>query len=145
MAKTDKDPDVLELGTDFMPVFNESGLIPCIVVDAESSEVLMFAWMNREALNQTIETGKGTFYSRSRNKLWVKGESSGRTLHVKQLMVDCDQDVLQLRVQVEGEGVCHRGYRTCFYRKVAEGNPEKLEFVEQEPAFDPEEVYRSAD
>jgi phosphoribosyl-AMP cyclohydrolase len=140
-VKRDRNPEAIELGTDFLPAFNENGLIPCIVVDFDSSEVLMFAWMNPEALDLTIKTGKGTFYSRSRKKLWVKGESSGRTLYVKQLFVDCDQDVLQLRVQVEGEGVCHRGYRSCFYRAVSEENPEKLSFIEDEPAFDPDEVY----
>ncbi len=139
--KRDRNPEVIELGTCFLPEFNENGLIPCIVVDFDSSEVLMFAWMNPEALDLTIKTGKGTFYSRSRKKLWVKGESSGRTLHVKQLLVDCDQDVLQLRVQVEGEGVCHRGYRSCFYRAVLEEKPEELRFIEKEPAFDPDEVY----
>jgi phosphoribosyl-AMP cyclohydrolase len=140
---SDTDPELVELGKVFLPLFNENGLIPCIVVDHESLEVLMFAWMNREALNLTMETRKGTFYSRSRKKLWIKGESSGRTLHVRKLLVDCDQDVLQLRVKVEGEGVCHRGYRSCFYRSVSDQNYEKLEFVENKPAFDPDEVYQS--
>ncbi len=134
-------PDQIELGTDFKPNFNSQGLLPCIVVDHRSGEVLMFAWMNAEALSQTLQTKKATFFSRSRNKLWVKGEVSGRVLHVKQALVDCDQDVIQLKVEVAGEGVCHRGYRTCFYRAVDNLNPVKLEFVEDAPVFDPGDVY----
>lgn len=131
----------IELGTEFLPDFNSDGLIPCIVVDNSSKDILMFAWMNKEGLQQTLQTKKATFYSRSRKKLWVKGESSGRALIVKSILVDCDQDVIQLKVNVTGEGVCHRGYRTCFYRAVAGGDSGKLEFLEDGPVFDPAEVY----
>ncbi len=136
-----KSRDQIELGSELIPAFDNRGLIPCIVVDNESSDVLMFAWMNEEALQQTLQTRKAVFYSRSRKTIWVKGETSGRILHVKKVLVDCDQDVIQIKVKVEGEGVCHRGYRTCFYRAVADDNTGKLEFIENEPVFDPKKVY----
>ncbi|REL37619.1 phosphoribosyl-AMP cyclohydrolase [Rhodohalobacter sp. SW132] len=131
----------IELGSRLLPKFNEDGLIPCITTDASSREVLMFAWMNEEALSLTLKTGKATYYSRSRKKLWVKGESSGREQKVVQLLVDCDQDVIQLRVQVQGEGTCHNGYRSCFYRAVKNGSNDELEYVIEDRAFDPDEVY----
>lgn len=133
--------DQIELGSDLAPKFNEDGLIPCITVNAVDGEILMFAWMNRESLLQTLDSGKATYYSRSRKKVWVKGETSGRTQYVEQILVDCDQDVIQLRVRVEGEGACHRGYRTCFYRAVSDSSTGQLEFIEEEPVFNPEDVY----
>jgi len=133
----------VEFGTDFAPKFDEDGRIPCITVDASTREVLMFAWMNREALKLTIETGKATYYSRSRGKIWVKGESSGRTQHVKKILVDCDQDVIQLRVEMAKPGSCHNGFKSCFYRVL---DPEKgeLKFISQ-PVFDPGSVYQKKD
>lgn len=132
----------IELGNDFAPKFDENGLIPCITVDATSGEVLMFAWMSREALKMTIETKKATYFSRSRKKIWVKGESSGREQIVKELRVDCDQDVIQLKVEVTGEGTCHNGYRSCFYRSVdMENNSDSLNFEIKERSFDPDDVY----
>ena len=128
-----------EQGTVFNPKFNEQGLIPVVVVDAASNEVLMVANMNSQALQQTLTTGKGTYYSRSRNKLWVKGEQSGHVQKVVEMLVDCDQDCLVLKVQAES-GQCHVGYRSCFYRRVQPGSTDKLEFV-AEPIFDPKEVY----
>ncbi len=136
-----KDKKQIELGTELAPAFNEHGLIPCITSDAGTGEILMFAWMNREAFKLTLKTKKATYFSRSREKIWVKGESSGRVQHIKQILVDCDQDVIQLRVEVEGEGVCHRGYRSCFYREISNPETGRLTFVEDAPAFDPEEVY----
>ncbi len=130
----------IELGTELAPKFNSEGLIPCITVDADSKEVLMFAWMNEEALLMTIETGKATYFSRSRNKIWVKGESSGLTQRIEEILVDCDQDVIQLKVKVQGEGTCHQGYRTCFYRAVE--NEKSLKFVIDERSFNPEEKYK---
>ncbi len=130
----------IELGTELAPKFNSDGLIPCITVDAESKEVLMFAWMNKEALVMTIETGKATYFSRSREKIWIKGESSGLAQHVKEILVDCDQDVIQLKVKVQGEGTCHQGYRSCFYRAVE--NKKSLRFVIDERSFNPEEKYK---
>lgn len=130
----------IELGKTFSPKFDELGLIPCIVTDSKSKEVLMFAWMNQDALSETVQTGKVVFYSRSRKKIWKKGESSGRELNVEKLLVDCDQDVLQVQVTAEQEGTCHQGYRSCFYRELKNANGE-LEFVIKNRSFDPDEVY----
>jgi len=114
----------IEQGLAFQPEFDADGLIPAIVTDAASGEVLMFAWMNAQALALTIETRVGHFWSRSRNKLWKKGEESGNLLRVSEMRVDCDQDVLWLKVAVEGDGVaCHTGERSCFYRSVPLGQP----------------------
>ena len=107
----------------------------------------MFAYMNAESLAHTIRTGKAAFWSRSRNKLWVKGEESGNELRVADLLVDCDQDVILLKVANSGPGACHNGYRSCFYRKLAPGSDAaapgtlRLEFAATR-AFDPAEVYR---
>lgn len=138
-----KNREQVELGRDFAPRFNTDGLIPCITVDATSGEVLMFAWMNREALKMTVKTKKATYFSRSRKKLWVKGESSGREQIVKEIRVDCDQDVILLRVKVTGEGTCHNGYRSCFYRSVEmeDDNKDSLVYEIEERSFDPDDVY----
>jgi len=136
-----KNAEQIELGIEFLPHFNGDGLIPCIAVDSASRDILMFAWMNEAALQQTLQTKKATFYSRTRKKIWMKGESSGRSLNVKRVLVDCDQDVIQIIVDVAGEGVCHRGYRTCFYREVLIDSPATLSFVEDKPVFDPKKVY----
>lgn len=133
----------IEAGDKLQPKFDEQGLIPCIVTDVHSNETLMFAYMNRQALELTIATGKATYFSRSRNKLWVKGESSGQTQLVRELRTDCDQDVVQLKVDMSGHGAaCHTGYRSCFYRK---WNADKkcLERDGGERLFDPAKVYRT--
>lgn len=96
--------------------FDEQGLIPAIVQDADTGEVLMMAWMNREAVEKTIETGKTHFYSRSRGKQWLKGESSGHFQHVQSVRTDCDKDVLLVAVRQDG-AACHDGYYSCFYRQ----------------------------
>lgn len=137
--RTDKES--IETGNRFAPLFNDDGLLPCIVSDHQTGEVLMFAWMNREALEQTLDTGKATFFSRSRQKIWVKGESSGLEQLVKEIRVDCDQDVLQLMVEVQGEGVCHQGFRSCFYRSVEDAKTGTLAYRIDERSFDPENVY----
>ena len=112
----------VERGDVFEPKFDEQGLIPAIVTDAASGEILMFAWMNAQALAQTIETREAHFYSRSRGKLWKKGEESGNVLSVVEMRVDCDQDVIALRVNVAGPGAaCHTGARSCFYRSLPLG------------------------
>ena len=129
----------IEQGTVFEPKFDKQGLIPVVVVDAASNEVLMVANMNIQALRQTLTTGKGTYYSRSRGKLWVKGEQSGHVQQVVEMLVDCDQDCLVLKVQVQS-GQCHVGYRSCFYRRVKAQTTDQLEFV-AEPVFDPKQVY----
>ena len=129
----------IEEGLGFEPKFDKQGLIPVVVVEAVSNEVLMVANMNEQALRETLTSGKGTYYSRSRGKLWVKGEQSGHVQKVVEMLVDCDQDCLLLKVQVQG-GQCHVGYRSCFYRHVKPGTTEKLEFVAK-PVFDPKQVY----
>ena len=117
-----------------------NGLIPAIVQDHETGAVLMMAWMNRHALESTLESGKATFYSRSRDKVWVKGESSGHTQEVIEARVDCDQDVVLLRCKSNGPA-CHVGFKTCFFRAI-EDDVQTLRTVE-EPVFDPESVYGS--
>ena len=114
----------VEQGQLFRPKFDAAGLIPAIVSDADTGEVLMFAWMNAEALAATIEEKVAHFYSRSRGRQWRKGEESGNLLGVVDMRVDCDQDVIALRVRVAGAGVaCHTGARSCFYRAVPLGQP----------------------
>ncbi len=112
----------VEGGDTFQPKFDADGLIPAIVTAAEGGEVLMIAWMNREALRLTVETGIAHFWTRSRQKIWKKGEESGNVLDVADLRVDCDQDVVWLKVKVRGAGVaCHTGAPSCFYRSVTLG------------------------
>jgi phosphoribosyl-AMP cyclohydrolase len=109
----------IETGSVFTPKFDEHGLIACIVTDAGDGALLMFAHMNEEALARTLETGEAWFWSRSRGQLWRKGETSGNTLAVAEIRVDCDQDAIQLKVKVGGKGLaCHTGARSCFYRSV---------------------------
>jgi phosphoribosyl-AMP cyclohydrolase len=137
----------IELGTLLQPKFGPDGLIPCITCDHETNEVLMFAFMNAEALAHTIKTNKATYWSRSRNKLWVKGEESGNVQRVKALRVDCDQDVVLLKVENVGGAACHNGYKSCFYRElVPSANAEdagslKLQFAAPR-VFDPATVYK---
>lgn len=137
----------IELGTTLQPKFGPDGLIPCITTDHVTNEVLMFAFMNAEALAHTIRTKKATYWSRSRNKLWIKGEESGNTQLVRELLVDCDQDVVMLKVENVGGASCHNGYKSCFYRKLAETAQAdapatmKLEFAARR-VFDPATVYK---
>ncbi len=121
--------------------YDGTGLIPAIIQDDDSGEVLMMAWMNAEAVQRTIETGRVTFWSRSRQKFWVKGETSGHTQAVRSICVDCDADCLLVRVEQAG-AACHEGYRSCFFRSV-EQDGQALE-VNQERVFDPKAVYGSA-
>ncbi len=114
------------------------GLVPVVVQDDETGDVLMLAYMNREAWLKTLETGKATFWSRSRNSLWLKGESSGNVQIVKSLYIDCDDDTILLRVNQIGGAACHTGYRSCFYRKIVDNNVEII----GEPVFDPGDVYK---
>jgi phosphoribosyl-AMP cyclohydrolase len=117
--------------------FDAKGLVPAIVQDHETGKVLMMAWMNRESLEMTLERKKACYWSRSRNKLWLKGESSGNMQDVYDILVDCDGDTLILKVSQIG-GACHVGYHSCFYRRVLEdGNMEICDTL----MFDPEEVY----
>jgi len=118
--------------------FDGNGLVTGVVQDAENGEVLMVAYLNREAVERTLETGKVHFYSRSRRKLWVKGESSGHTQELVEARVDCDMDCILFRVR-QKVAACHTGYRSCFYRRVR-AEDGSLEVV-GEKVFDPEEVY----
>jgi phosphoribosyl-AMP cyclohydrolase len=114
------------------------GLVPAVVQDHDSGEVLMLAYMNREAWLKTIETGKATFWSRSRRSLWLKGETSGNVQLVREVRMDCDEDTILLRVTQVGDAACHTGHRSCFYRKLTDGD-----FVTVgEPIFDPKDVYQ---
>ena len=114
-----------------------NGLVPAVVQDHGDGRVLMLGYMNEESFAKTIETGKVTFYSRSRNSLWVKGESSGYHLLVKQIQVDCDLDALLIQAKPLGPGVCHNGYRSCFYRKLDSGKWTNSE----QPTYNPNDVY----
>jgi len=116
----------------------QDGLIPAIVQDDATGEVLMLGFMNTEALAETQRTGQAVFFSRSRNKLWRKGESSGHWLKVRELRIDCDADALLVRVERVGPGVCHEGYRSCFYRRLENDGAAT---VTEERAFSPEEIY----
>jgi phosphoribosyl-AMP cyclohydrolase len=139
----------VELGTTLQPKFGADGLIPCITQDATSGEVLMFAFMNAESFAHTLKTKKATYWSRSRNKIWVKGEESGNVQVVKDVLTDCDQDVILIKVDQTGSAgaACHNGYKSCFYRKVAPGANAgdnaslQLEFAAQR-LFDPATVYK---
>ena len=112
--------------------------MPAIAQDADSGEVLMMAYMNRESFAETLATGRAVYYSRSRKKLWRKGEQSGNVQHVWAVYVDCDRDTILLQVEQVGGAACHEGYRSCFYRQVT---PEGLRVV-GEQVFDPEKVYK---
>jgi phosphoribosyl-AMP cyclohydrolase len=114
------------------------GLVPAIVQDAETKEVLMMAYMNRESWEATLKTGKATYWSRSRQKLWLKGESSGNVQLIKAVFIDCDEDTVLLQVKQIGDAACHTGYKSCFYRKL---NGDDFVIV-GEKIFDPKEVYK---
>ena len=129
-----------EENTEFTPKFDDNGLIPAIAQDARTSQVLMVAYMNRQALDVTIQSGYATYYSRSRQKLWKKGEESGHRQKVQQILVDCDQDCLILKVSVDA-GQCHVGYQSCFYRALKKKTHKELVFIE-EKVYDPEEAYK---
>ena len=113
------------------------GLVAAVIQDATTNRVLMVGFMNEEAFRKTIETGFATFYSRSRNKLWLKGETSGHRLAVKEISTDCDRDAVLLKVDAIGPGVCHEGYQSCFFRRYENG-----EWKESEPkTYDPNAIY----
>ena len=139
-----------EESTGLAPKFDDNGLIPVVTTDFVSGEVLMHAYMNREALSKTLELGEAVYYSRSRQTLWHKGQTSGLVQIVKEIRIDDDQDCVWLRVDVQGGASCHVGYRSCFYRTVPFGratdNKEQLtlQFTESEKVFDPDVVYGDA-
>jgi phosphoribosyl-AMP cyclohydrolase len=133
----------IEEGLALAPKFDADGLITAVATDAASGDVLMVAHMNAEALARTIESGEAWYFSRSRQKLWKKGETSGHVQRVVELRVDCDQDALWLKVEQQGEGACHTGRRSCFYRVIPPGQTGavRLEFRDGERRFDPAAVY----
>jgi len=121
------------------PDFSKAdGLVPAIAQDAQTGEVLMMAYMNAESYAETLATGRAVYYSRSRKRLWRKGEESGNVQQVHEVYVDCDADTILLKVRQIGDAACHEGYRSCFFRRVT---PEGLQIV-GERLFDPAEVYR---
>jgi len=130
----------IEEGLEFIPKFDENGLILAIAQDAETNQVLMVAYMNRQALDLTIQTGYATYFSRSRQKLWKKGEESGHVQKIRQILVDCDQDCLVLKVLVDS-GQCHVGYQSCFYRTLKKNSDKELKFI-AEKVYNPKEIYK---
>tara|TARA_B100000401_G_C52528388_1_gene587877 strand:- start:218 stop:694 length:477 start_codon:yes stop_codon:yes gene_type:complete len=136
----------VEEGTTFSPKFDKDGLIPVVTTEADTGTLLMVGFMNEEALGLTIETKEAHYWSRSRNMLWKKGQTSGLIQRVEELKVDDDQDALWLRVKVGGSGAsCHVGYHSCFYRSLPLGNiANDLVYTENEKTFDPNEVYGDA-
>lgn len=138
------DKKAVEDGDLLMPKFDADGLIAAVVTDVETGAVLMVGYMNAEALKRTIETGEAWYWSRSRQGYWKKGETSGQVQTVHEILTDCDQDALVLKVSVAGNGAtCHVGYRSCFYRKVVrqDDGTVRLERVEADKVYDPDEVY----
>jgi phosphoribosyl-AMP cyclohydrolase len=141
-VSTSSDSNDIEEGLSFRPKFDASGLVTCVATDAATSEVLMVAHMNEEALCKTIASGEAWYYSRSRQALWRKGETSGHVQRVVEMRLDCDQDAIWIRVEQTG-GACHTGRHSCFYRKIetADGGA-RLSFVDAIRQFDPKAVYR---
>ena len=130
-----------EEGLAFQPKFDAFGLVTCVATDAATGNVLMVAHMNDEALRKTIASGEAWYFSRSRNALWRKGETSGHTQRVVEMRLDCDQDAIWIRVEQAG-AACHTGRRSCFYRSVTRGEGgARLSFVDAERVFDPAKVY----
>jgi len=118
--------------------FNKTGgLVPAIAQDYQTGEILMLAYMNPDAFNATLSTGKATYYSRSRQTLWVKGETSGNMQLIKEIRIDCDEDTVLLKVEQLGDAACHTGHRSCFFKKVEDGSIR----IMGKPIFDPREVY----
>ncbi len=139
---TSADINNIEEGLTLRPKFDASGLVTCVATDAATGDVLMVAHMNEEALRKTIASGEAWYFSRSRNALWRKGETSGQTQRVVEMRLDCDQDAVWIRVEQNG-AACHTGRHSCFYRKVEAGeNGARLSFVDADRLFDPKTVYR---
>ena len=138
------DRKAVETDLVFAPKFDDNGLITAVAQDADTGEVLMVAYMNEESLRQTIEKGEAVYFSRSRQKLWHKGATSGHVQTVERILTDCDQDALVLKVRQHGPGCCHAGYRSCFYRNVgapAAHVPVPLGREIEEQSYDPDQVY----
>jgi phosphoribosyl-AMP cyclohydrolase len=139
-VSTSADINDIEEGLEFQPKFDAYGLVTCVATDVATGEVLMVAHMNDEALRKTIASGEAWYFSRSRNALWRKGESSGHIQRVIEVRMDCDQDAVWIRVEQTG-AACHTGRRSCFYRKVDAGEGgARLSFVDPDKVFDPANV-----
>lgn len=140
--KTQQAPDIEE-GAVLRPKFDAAGLLTCVTTDAGTGEVLMVAHMNAEALQKTVESGTAWYFSRSRKRLWQKGESSGHVQRVQDIRIDCDQDAIWLRVDQQGGAACHTGRRSCFYRAVVAdmAGGVALKMVDDTRLFDPAAVY----
>ena len=144
--RTDK--EAVEAGPGFAPKFDGAGLITAVAVDADDGSVLMLAYMNEESLRLTLTCGEAVYYSRSRQEIWHKGKTSGHIQEVVEILTDCDQDALVLRVRQKGAGACHTGYRSCFFRRVAMTAPDAdgrataaLETIYSSKAYDAAAVY----
>jgi len=141
-VSTSADSNDIEEGLAFKPKFDASGLVTCVATDIGSGEVLMVAHMNDEALRKTIASGEAWYFSRSRNALWRKGETSGQVQRVVEMRMDCDQDAVWIRVEQTG-AACHTGRRSCFYRAVTTSDDgAQLSFVDADRLFDPKDVYK---
>ena len=138
------DKQAIEHGSAFQPKFDNDGLIVCVVTDADDGTVLMVGYMNADALARTLETGEACYWSRSRQSFWKKGETSGQIQKVVEILTDCDQDALVLRVRVAGNGAtCHVGYRSCFYRTVVRQDDGAVSVTSNgdRRVYDPKDVY----
>jgi phosphoribosyl-AMP cyclohydrolase len=142
------DSKTVENGLGFAPKFDSAGLITAVAVDADDGTVLMVAYMNEESLRLTLSVGEAVYFSRSRQEIWHKGKTSGHTQEVVEILADCDQDALVLRVRQKGAGACHTGYRSCFFRRVAVASaspdgsqPAGLEVIYPSKAYDAAAVY----
>ncbi|MBP6672285.1 MAG: phosphoribosyl-AMP cyclohydrolase [Bacteroidetes bacterium] len=120
--------------------YDSNGLIPAIAQDDATGDILMMAWMNRESLEETVRTNRAVYFSRSRSKLWRKGEESGNVQEVRSIHIDCDADVILLRIKQIGDAACHTGHRTCFFREVTDGGNSYME--KNDIVFDPSTVYK---
>jgi len=139
------DPKTVEGGLNFAPKFDAAGLITAVAVDADDGTVLMVAYMNEESLRMTLALGEAVYYSRSRSEIWHKGKTSGHIQEIVEILTDCDQDALVLRVRQKGAGACHTGYRSCFFRRVAVPAPAgavALQAVYASKAYDAAAVYQ---
>ena len=142
-----KSVEQVEESTELAPKFDQNGIIPVVTTDYDTGEVLMQAYMNEEAFKRTIKFGEAIYYSRSRKKIWHKGQTSGLIQKIKEIRIDDDQDCVWLRVNVIGGASCHVGYRSCFYRSIPFSKNNKssaitLKFEEKEKVFDPKKIYR---
>ena len=137
----------VEESSELAPKFDQNGIIPVVTTDYDTGEVLMQAYMNAEAFKRTIKLGEAVYYSRSRKKIWHKGQTSGLIQKIKEIRIDDDQDCVWLRVNVIGGASCHVGYRSCFYRSIPIGDIKSkivLKFEENEKVFDPKKIYGDA-